>query len=395
MDSVNLCLGSAAAATAAACLSLAFLLRARSRLRDWERVVDAATGADGDHRQAVEAVLAVLAGRSGLRALYLFAASEGEPVSLGGAAPAPAAEAAARVLKGHAEGQAVLLPGSGELRRLALAWESAALPDPEKVAALALPAVPLFLALSAERAPGECDSMRRFASLGKLAGGVAHELNTPLSTILTSASRLSRTAKDPAARRRLQLIIGAVERCRTVVDKLMLFARRPYDMEDHGLTFSRLVWTPLEVNALVEDTLELHRELFEEARIVVQVELGELPVVTGDPGALSQAMSNLLRNAREALEGSPPPEGKPRVRIHSCVEAGDVVLTVEDNGPGLPAEKNAAVTQPFVTGRPGEASGLGLAIVEEVAERHGGRFEIGSPGGRGTRARLFLPSGST
>lgn len=230
-----------------ALVSLLFLVRASRRTRRWEAVLEAAARGESALEGAQRA-LAVLGATLGVEALYLL--QDGRPVawwdSLGGPREE---EARARLDRGERlapELVAVWLGDPPPSRRNAFRHQIQ-------------PLLPLLRALSVPE-----DPRQGFLALAKVAGGVAHELNSPLAAILTDASRLKKSAPDEGSARRADTIVQAVERCRAVVDKLLLYARRPYDMVEQNASFSQLVRLPVDLNALASDaarSLEASTEL--------------------------------------------------------------------------------------------------------------------------------------
>lgn len=376
VDSNALLLAAAAAGTLSSLISLGFLFRAHQRTREWEEILEAAHS----HQQiqeAAAAVLETLAGALGAQAAFVYEEREETPVLLSSWASAPQwdpeelSQAASRVLHGYHHSDAIRLPQIGP-RALALVWIGAERSDAVNLATrLVRPAVGLFVALRAsgdEVASGtEADTRKDFVSLGKLAGGVAHELNTPLATILTNVSRVARGAEDPKLIRRMDIISKAVDRCRTVVEKLQLYARRPYDMEDENLSFSRLVWVPVDVNQLICDTVELHRAKLKESEEQVETDLTDMETtVMADPNALSAAMRDLLKAALEA-SGS--------LSVSTRDEQDAVVVTFESK-----TDDKAPLSRD-------------LEAAHVIAKRHKGHLKIRDSVGDGPLVLLHLPKG--
>jgi two-component system, sensor histidine kinase RegB len=216
------------------------------------------------------------------------------------------------------------------------------------------------------------------AALAMLSAGAAHELSSPLSTIALASGELLRRlplgSEGEAARDDVKLIRSQVDRCRSILDQLAAEAGQA-----KGSALSLL-----SADAIVDHSLQgLDRRRFVLAA-------SENPTLNGSVTALSQALRNLLKNA---LDASPPSSA---VKVGVSQSGAEVVFTVEDEGPGMQAEVLARALEPFFTTKPrGQGMGLGLFLAQSVAEQLGGRLELSSEPGRGTRASLVLPAAAT
>ena len=229
----------------------------------------------------------------------------------------------------------------------------------------------------------ELVQMGKLATAGELLAGVTHELNNPLTAVLSLAELLAeRPGLDPDIRDDLQEIRREAQRAANIVRQLLAFVRRHDPMR-----------LPVNVNALVRDTLALRRGTLRLAGIAVEAELGEVPPVAGDQHQLQQLLLNLLTNAEHAMDRTP--SGRRVLGVVTRPVPGGLELVVRDTGPGIPTEILPRIFDPFVTTkRAGEGTGLGLSIVHRVVREHGGRVAAGNDPSGGAVFTVFLPEAS-
>jgi signal transduction histidine kinase len=226
----------------------------------------------------------------------------------------------------------------------------------------------------------------RLTTAGRLAAGVAHELNNPLATIAGCAeSLLGRTREDVLAsipeiddfRHYLGLIEEEAYRCKEITGSLLQFVREPGSRR-----------TSTDLNALVQKAIELlsHQSRFAQRRVVEELDPA-LPLVVVNEGQLRQVFLGLASNALEAMG----PEGGLTVR--SRQRRSEVEIEFEDEGPGIPDEVLPRIFDPFFTTKPpGQGTGLGLAIAQGIVADHGGRLEVTTRAGKGSVFRVVLPA---
>jgi signal transduction histidine kinase len=234
----------------------------------------------------------------------------------------------------------------------------------------------------------------KLASMGRLVGGVLHEVNNPLNAVTNTLAPLEETlagiagsadaaaaAAASEAREMLRVIQRGAARTRTIVEALKSYARG--DPE-----------TMSEVNVLssLDDALAALRPRLSGIEVRKQIQPGIR--VTGFGGQIGQLLGALLTNAVQALE--PRGGGTIDVTLASAAtgarRADEAVLTVADDGPGIPPDKLPHIFDPFFTTREvGKGAGLGLSVAHGIVERHGGRIEVECPPAGGTRVRVILP----
>ncbi|RJO66127.1 MAG: sensor histidine kinase [Myxococcales bacterium] len=218
----------------------------------------------------------------------------------------------------------------------------------------------------------------RLASVGKLAAGVAHEINNPLTGILTFAEDLYDTADSEDPRREdYQIIIRETIRCRQIVRELLDFARQ-----------SKPRMISLDINDVLARTVRLVNRLAQFQNCEIRMELQpRLPLIRGDDGQLQQVYLNLLVNAAESM----PSGGK--IMIRSTHQEGSPLVETEvsDTGVGMSDEQRQHIFEPFFTTKEARSHGLGLSVSWGIIEEHGGTIDVKSTPGEGTTFYISLP----
>ena len=221
----------------------------------------------------------------------------------------------------------------------------------------------------------------KLTSLGRLAASVAHEINNPLTGILTYAKLLMRMLErddlQPERRveyaRQLQLVQRETERCTDIVLNLLEFARqRPLQLAETS------------IQAALEEAFSLVGHQMRLANVTLERAFASAPSVNGDAGQLRQAFVNIVLNACDAM----PKGGALRVTLATAPN-GDVLVTFTDSGVGIEPQHLSRILDPFFTTKE-KGTGLGLSVVYGIVERHGGHVEIDSRPGRGTTVRIRL-----
>lgn len=220
----------------------------------------------------------------------------------------------------------------------------------------------------------------KLSSLGILAAGVAHELNSPLTGILTfSTLLLQDSPKGTRQHDDLQLIVNETNRCATIIRQLLEFSRESSPQKK-----------PHEIAQVIQRTLALvkHQARFQNVKLTVDVAPG-LPPVLCDPNQLEQVFLNMLINAADAM----PNGGEVALRAAPGAP-GRVVVSFTDTGVGIPPENLTKIFDPFFTSKPvGKGTGLGLSVSYGIVRRHGGKIEVKSEVGKGTTFSIDLPGG--
>ena len=230
--------------------------------------------------------------------------------------------------------------------------------------------------------------VEKMASIGKMAAIVAHEINNPLSGILTYAKLLRKWLdrgqtegeKHEEAMQCLELIAGESRRCGELVKNLLTFSRTaPMNVE------------PADINAVIDRCVRLVQHQTELGQIQLQTDLADLPRVQCDPAQIEQVVLALIMNAIDAM----PRGGNLWLSTKLLKASEQIEIQVRDDGMGIPAEILPQIFEPFLTTKEsGHGVGLGLAISRGIMERHNGHIEVQSEPGKGTTFILTLPLGT-
>lgn len=215
-------------------------------------------------------------------------------------------------------------------------------------------------------------SSEKLASLGKLAAGIAHEINNPLGGILIYASLLIEDLpEDDPQRQGLTRIVHEAGRCKEIVKSLLEFARQ-----------SEPIMDPVDINRAITDGLFFleNQALFHNIQIVKNLDPA-LPFARGNGSQLKQVFMNILVNAAEAIHGS----GTLTISTAFSSERKSITIKFADTGEGIPEENLSRIFDPFFTTKDvGKGTGLGLSMAYGIIEGHGSKIDVKSKMGEGT-----------
>lgn len=227
----------------------------------------------------------------------------------------------------------------------------------------------------------------KLSSIGLLAAGVAHEVNTPLAVISSFTQMLAKQLKADPNSQHLQ----------PVLEKITKQTFRASEIVNGLLNFSRTgsaEFTRIDPNAVIRDTTALLEHQMRSGRVVVDLDLSpDLPRIQGNVGKLQQVLVNLIMNAKDAMQD----RGYGNIRVATGLHDGIVQITVQDDGAGMPPEVLRKIYDPFFTtkGAPKEGqrkgTGLGLAVTYGIMQEHTGKIHVQSTVGEGTTFRLEFP----
>jgi len=232
----------------------------------------------------------------------------------------------------------------------------------------------------------QCSKM---SALGQLAGGVAHELNNPLTGVLNNVQLIKIEAeakKDfniSEFKELLDIVEASAVRCKKITQSLLDFTH---------IASGR--FSSLSLNEIVEKTIDLVLQEMKLQNITFRKELcPDLPQIQGDPQLLQQAVFGLIVNANWAIQKKSDGGGVITIKTECDPKGKGATLTISDTGIGIPQENFHKLFTPFFTTKEvGEGTGLGLALFFNIIENHHGRIDVESEVGVGTTFKIFLPS---
>ena len=229
----------------------------------------------------------------------------------------------------------------------------------------------------------------KLSSIGLLAAGVAHEVNTPLAVISSYTQMLTKQLRDDT-------------RLAPVLEKITQQTFRASEIVNGLLNFSRTSgaeFTSIDLNLLVHDTLVLLEHQYKTAQIRIETDLlSSLPHVHGNQGKLQQVVLNLLLNAKDAMHGAGSANSGATLRITTELQGKRILLRIKDTGSGIEREHLHRIFDPFFTTKvkpaPGQhkGTGLGLAITYGIMQEHSGKIAVESEVGVGTVFTLDFPA---
>lgn len=230
-----------------------------------------------------------------------------------------------------------------------------------------------------KRALSRSMSEERLQALGEMVAGMAHEINNPLAAIMGLAQLSLTQDTDPSLSHDLQNILEQAKRAADVVGDLQTFAGI-HEPDKASVNLA----------AILNETIEKQYEDFEASNIVVETDIDPgLPAIEADPRQLKQVFSNLLTNARQAIE---PAHREGTISIIASATADQLQISIADDGVGITVENLAKIFNPFFTTREvGQGRGLGLSVCHRIVSDHGGRIRVDSQLGQGTAVTVELP----
>jgi signal transduction histidine kinase len=234
------------------------------------------------------------------------------------------------------------------------------------------------------RLEGQLTQAEKLSSIGLLAAGVAHEVNTPLAVISSYTQMLQKHTRDD-------------QRLAPVLEKITQQTFRASEIVNNLLNFSRTsstVFTSLDVNSVVRETLTLIDHQLRNAKVNVEIDMQlPLPRIYGSHGKLQQVILNLLLNAKDAMNDG----NGGTIRIASFDDGRNVTLRIGDTGSGIAPEHLHRIYDPFFTTKNApkrgqhKGTGLGLSVSYGIVQEHQGRIQVESKVGVGTTFTLEFP----
>lgn len=223
----------------------------------------------------------------------------------------------------------------------------------------------------------------KLAAIGQLSAGVAHELNTPLGSVLGYARLLLKDKTlSPTQKEQASIIVEQAKKSSSIIQGLLRFARQS--------NRAQKTLGSCQLNDIIRETRPLLETELSKRKIELTTDLDTLPPIMADPQDLEQVVLNLSMNAIQAI-GS-----KGRIDINTKQSGNRILLSIADNGPGIPEAIRSRIFDPFYTTKPvGEGTGLGLSICSGIIGDLGGTIDIDSQLGKGTTIRVSFPLATT
>jgi len=222
----------------------------------------------------------------------------------------------------------------------------------------------------------------KMATVGTLAGGMAHEINTPLGTILTNTEMLLKEIKNKEQMASLELIEEATKRCRDIVQFLLKYSRQ-----------APVEFQPVELDKIIDDACFLLEHQLSNNGITINKEYNPMPKIEGNANELEQVITNLILNSKDAIiKTYNEKRDKGNIQIRVYQKEKSLFIEIQDDGCGIPKKYIDRVFDPFFTTKDiGKGTGLGLSVSQRIIERHNGEIKIESEPGQGTMVRIELP----
>lgn len=220
--------------------------------------------------------------------------------------------------------------------------------------------------------------LEKMASLGRLASGIAHEINNPLTGILTYSSMLLEDCDNPDHVEDLRVIVDETLRCRKIVKEVLDFARE-----------TRLDKQPANINQVIESTMSILERHVSFQDITIKKYLAkDIPETMLDISQIKSVINNLAVNAADAMKEG----GILTIMTRMDHTSNKIVMAFSDTGEGIPEDKLDEIFDPFFTTKDtGQGTGLGLAVTFGIVERHNGTIHVESEPGEGSTFTIMLP----
>lgn len=232
-----------------------------------------------------------------------------------------------------------------------------------------------------EKAQEQLIQAEKLATIGTMSGGVAHEINNPLTAVLANAQMLKMTVTDKDDLECIDLIEQGAKRCQVIVQKLMKYSRKSTREAEAQ---------EVNLNQVLNNVLGFMKHQVELENIEMKTGFEDLPFIRGVSNELEQVFTNLILNAKDAIQDMRDSGGT--IEIKSYQRNGCVCASVRDDGKGIDPENIKKIFDPFFTTKDvGKGTGLGLSVTFGIVEKHGGKITVESEPGKGSLFTVTLP----
>jgi two-component system NtrC family sensor kinase len=220
------------------------------------------------------------------------------------------------------------------------------------------------------------------AALGWMTGAIAHELGTPLNSVLGYTQLLAQEDLPEKARHHAKTIESQIQRMAAIVQYYLDRTRGSTSKRSH-----------VNLNELIRETLLLLKPVFEEKSVHVVSQLAEsVPLINAHSGSLQRVLINLLNNSVDSLAEERRVTITTQIALATEQQRSGIIIEISDTGAGISPELLPKVFDFFMTTKnSGSGTGLGLAVCREIVKEHGGKITIDSEMGKGTKVSVFLP----
>ncbi len=231
-----------------------------------------------------------------------------------------------------------------------------------------------------KRLQNQLFNTEKLRAVGSLVGGVAHEINNPLTGVIGYSELMLRKCEKDEDKRELEKILNSALRCKSIIENLLAFSRQKTQEKQK-----------VDMNQVLDNTLDLRSYWLRRNNIEIVRHYAELPPVLADPQMIQQVFLNIIENSEQAIKDAHGPDGG-ELTIETFHASDRALISITDNGPGIDEDVISRVFEPFFSTREvGQGAGLGLSSSYGIVKEHGGDLRVQSQPGEGATFIIELP----